>query len=331
MVTYQYGVYYKTIRQINHRGDSDEKDALDSKDPEISTCANIGKLLHYLRPKTKQGPKALWKLDAFYFSKIDNMLAVLVAPERCRKLFREWNPKYIFDDEDTHSNVLDEQKHDRNQSLAEAERAQGKSVSKLSTSVTPTTTPGLTGTPSIDEEPLKTDEGGTSEKKTEEEDGVTTATRYVDCIDKIADCCCLQGNCAGTFIRNFDRVYLKVICLYLFALSFGCLVVWFWMSSRSRKEVDEMMRWTAESILARATQYMEYEFFKPQMILNIAVGGLYSGDISIDKDQFIANPQYDAFFAQYKAYKVTESSLYNLCMWESANNSMICATGDPME
>eukprot|EP01083_Nonionella_stella_P032750 89610_1 len=283
MITYQYGLYHKTIRQI--------------EDDETLRCANIRKLLKYLRPNKEQGPKAFWKMDAFYFSKIDNILAVLLAPGRCRDLWRELNPLFIFDEDD-----------DFDANLPERGRTiRGTKQKRLS---------------------LRSD--SVVERKSDEDKNVATAERDVDCIDKIADCDCLRQNCCGTFMRNFDRVYLKVICLYLIALSFGCLVVWFYMSSRSRMEVDFSMRWTSKSILARAVQNMEYEFFKPQMILNIAVGGLYSGDISIDKDQFIGNPEYDAFFAQYKAYKVTESSLYSLCMWEAANNTMICAEGDPL-
>eukprot|EP00481_Brizalina_sp_1-RS-2013_P001864 TRINITY_DN4792_c0_g1_i1.p1 TRINITY_DN4792_c0_g1~~TRINITY_DN4792_c0_g1_i1.p1 ORF type:complete len:146 (+),score=7.68 TRINITY_DN4792_c0_g1_i1:50-487(+) len=88
IITYQYGLYYKQIK-------------IDSPD--------ISELLQYLHPKKEQGPKALWKLDAFYFSKIDNMLALLIAPVGCQRLFREWNPKFIFDDLDTHTSVLTQQ------------------------------------------------------------------------------------------------------------------------------------------------------------------------------------------------------------------------------
>eukprot|EP01084_Bolivina_argentea_P173636 300777_1 len=63
IITYQYGLYYKVIKQYS---------------------SDISELLKYLYPKTEQGPKALWKLDAFYFSKIDNLLAIFAAPQECQ-------------------------------------------------------------------------------------------------------------------------------------------------------------------------------------------------------------------------------------------------------
>eukprot|EP01084_Bolivina_argentea_P108204 193365_1 len=269
IITYNYGICYDIIK-THH----------DSK---------ILQLLRYLRPRQEQGPNALWKLDAFYFSKVDNILAILLAPKQIQEIFKELNPQFIFDN---------------NHNIHQKEEYEKKTLSQSTSN------------------PAEASETITTVSKQD-----SVATRYVDVIDRLSNKCnCVTDNACGEYIRNFDRVYLKVICICLVALSFGCLIVWYWMSIRSRSKFDISMRWTAESIAARAIQKMEYEFFIPQMISNIVVAGLYTGDISINTDNYIHQADFDEFFVQFKQYKTSETSIFSICMHESAHNTLICGS-----
>eukprot|EP01084_Bolivina_argentea_P108205 193366_1 len=269
IITYNYGICYDIIK-THH----------DSK---------ILQLLRYLRPRQEQGPNALWKLDAFYFSKVDNILAILLAPKQIQEIFKELNPQFIFDN---------------NHNIHQKEEYEKKTLSQSTSN------------------PAEASETITTVSKQD-----SVATRYVDVIDRLSNKCnCVTDNACGEYIRNFDRVYLKVICICLVALSFGCLIVWYWMSIRSRSKFDISMRWTAESIAARAIQKMEYEFFIPQMLSNLAVAGLFTGDISINPDDYVDQANFDEFFVQFKQYKRSELSIFAMCMYESANNTMICGT-----
>eukprot|EP01084_Bolivina_argentea_P257518 433885_1 len=293
IIKYQYGLYYKQIKKYS---------------PEISD------LLEYLQPKKEQGPKALWKLDAFYFSKIDNMLAILIAPKGCQKLFREWNPKFIFDDLDTHTSSL-------------TERTKSTQGSQLGLKNINKSKKDIIYKPFVQNttNDIQLIEENEDQEDIEKKEGVSITIRYIDMIDKCANISCLKNNIYTTFIGNFDRVYCKIILLYICVMSFGCLIVWWWMSRRSRMEVDISIKWTAESIVARGIQYMESQFFIPQMILNIVIGGLKSGDITINPIQYLNNTKYDEFFVQFKKYKVSENSIHQLCMYESVHNTVICA------
>eukprot|EP01084_Bolivina_argentea_P257517 433882_1 len=308
IIKYQYGLYYKQIKKYS---------------PEISD------LLEYLQPKKEQGPKALWKLDAFYFSKIDNMLAILIAPKGCQKLFREWNPKFIFDDLDTHTSSLTERTKSTQGSQLGLKNINKSKKDVVYKSPVQTTTNDIELKEQNENEfndnndiKLQNDIINNDEKKTE---SVSTTIRYIDMIDKCANIPCCKNNICGTYFRNFDRVYFKVILLYICVMTFGCLIVWAWMSRRSRMEVDISIKWTAESIVARGIQYMESQFFIPQMILNIVIGGLKSGDININPIQYLNDTRYDEFFVQFKQYKVSENSIHQLCMYESVHNTVICA------
>eukprot|EP01084_Bolivina_argentea_P250966 420703_1 len=281
-ITYQYGLYYRVI-----------KEHLD--DILMENSIKISDLLNYLHPKKEQGAKALWKLNTFYFSKIDNILAILIAPKECQKLLREWYPTFIFD-------VYNENQD----KIMLNQEMQRKSISGRPLQLTLATT--------------------STESNINFERPTTDVEKLQAEINAPALCC--KNNCCRMCVRNFDLVYLKVMCLYICVLSFGCLIVWSWMSSRSRAEVDILMKWTAESIAARAVQYMEQEFLVPQIILNIAVGGLLSRDISINPNDFLNNSQFDQFFTQYKQYKVSTNNIYGLCMYETQNNSLICSSNN---
>ncbi len=55
------------------------------------------------------------------------------------------------------------------------------------------------------------------ETEEEKKDAAAVTMRYIDAIDKCVKISCCNDNVCGTYIRNF-------------ALTFGCLIVWSWMT-----------------------------------------------------------------------------------------------------
>eukprot|EP01084_Bolivina_argentea_P069455 126374_1 len=95
------------------------------------------------------------------------------------------------------------------------------------------------------------------------------------------------------------------------------------MSRRSKSGIETVMGWATENIAQRAIQSVEFQFFVPQMLLSIVIGGLHNGEITSKPNDYLDNGQFDYFFAQYKHYTVSENVVYALYMYESTNNTII--------
>eukprot|EP01083_Nonionella_stella_P200895 735311_1 len=281
-ITFQYDLYWKVLQNIK-----------DNKlHPLCDHASNIIDIIHFLRPKYSQGPKALWKLqDALYFSKIDNILCILVICGKYKKLFQDCYPRFIFDDKQQHSY------HETRFDLTVLRTARAPSMLSLAT-----TEKHFGNTLVLDVYDVL-DETATDDKR---------------CYDVIYDTCCSNPRCRSCvrYLREFDRVYCNVIVLLCVCLSVGSLITYSWMSNRAHSEINTAVSWATQAIVDRAKQQMEYEFFIPQMILNIAVNGLFSDDISINASQY-SDGLYDRFFMQFTQYKASKSEVHSLFMYTS--------------
>lgn len=64
------------------------------------TARTIYDILGYLKPHLSAGPKQFWKMQAYFYCKIDNFLAVLVADPDLRTLYRKLYPKFLKNNEE---------------------------------------------------------------------------------------------------------------------------------------------------------------------------------------------------------------------------------------
>ena len=64
------------------------------------TAQTIYEVLGYLKPHLSNGPKNFWKMQAYFYCKIDNFLAVLCTAKDISKIYRRLNPKFLMDNEE---------------------------------------------------------------------------------------------------------------------------------------------------------------------------------------------------------------------------------------
>eukprot|EP01083_Nonionella_stella_P235708 828482_1 len=284
VVTYEYESIYELIAMLAFK---------EKKDENADKAEIIYELLQFLRAKPVDGPKVLWKLDVFYLNKIDNILAVLLIGSKIRKLFHVYFPRYLLDPQE--KNAPKEPKK------------------------------SLPGSPQITREDVSfalSYEPPPNKYDMEVKRGIIDM--FMDGLGEGIDACCCAPCKCGTFIKQFDRITFRVIWMLVLSLSWGCLITWFWMHHRSRAQISVAITKSAKAIAGRAIQAMEYEFFVPQMLINVAIGGLFNGDLSLgNPNDYVSNGQYDEFFVQYRQYAAAHQSVYALYVYESRNKTVI--------
>eukprot|EP01084_Bolivina_argentea_P295974 509682_1 len=328
VVTYKYETCYKLISLIKHKNSKDLDEF--KEHPElIEQCQIIHKLIKFLRAESKYGPKAIWKLNAFYFNKIDNYLAAMIASPAIMDIFL--SPDYFstfMQDPSTEQETLIKNKHINIEQKTQVLDITITDLTKMDTMYTEpddnkyenkTEEYTSLNTESLkDIEAMNTteiqDEFINDDKKRKVTDSLRRLLRtdikhgyQKGLIDKSMDKTGgyfekMGCKTCGNVIKTFDRIYLRIIWLLIFALSIGCLCTWFWMSRRSKSGIGTVMGWATENIAQRAIQSVEFQFFVPQMLLSIVIGGLHNGDITSNPNDYLDNGQFDDFFVQYKHY-----------------------------
>eukprot|EP01084_Bolivina_argentea_P217573 369373_1 len=252
---------------------------------------NLHNILGQLRPSIEEGAKAFWKTNAFYFSKIDNLLAIFTATKKQRELFGKYYPDYLNDNTQDNNPKL---KYPHHQTIDIHKEKYPKPVQTL---ISKRRTSTITEYPIISYNNHK-QKLISNEKKPRE---------FME-------------------INVDDNDYkdaLLMSCLVFIALMFGFFVPWAYMKPRAISQAKTLMDWNVESIAARAIVELEHEFFIPQMILNLATYGLNTGDITTNSDDYIANGQFDAFFVQFQRFELSKHEIAALYMYENRTNTMI--------
>eukprot|EP01084_Bolivina_argentea_P217571 369369_1 len=254
----------------------------------LDNLDDIHKILAQLRPSIKEGPKSLWKTDAFYFAKIDNFLALFTATKPQKELVSQYYPGYLCDNKEEnnpklqyhHYEIVEISKNNYHK-FARPLLAKIKTKSKCISD-------------------------GDDEEQKHESDSEPNDNEDKENKKELE-----------------PKVFLWMTGLVFVALIFGFIVPWAYMKTRAINQAKTLMNWNVKSIGARAKVELEYEFFIPQMILNLATYGLNTGDITINSNDYITNGQFDAFFVQFQRFELSKHEIAALYMYENRTNTMI--------
>eukprot|EP01083_Nonionella_stella_P188981 697854_1 len=280
-IAYQYDVYWRALKQIKVK----------PSHPLFGKVWNIIHLIHFLRPGYSQGPKALWKWDAMYFAKIDNILSILIASTKCQKLFQSCFPRFIFDDKMPHPLKAMVSRHNI-ACIANTHKSPEHCKDSISMQIMQ-----------------------------------QVSTHNSDSLDKIANKCCgEESKCPNRYcvesIHEFDRVYCNVMMMLCLCVTLCCVTTICFMSYKSEYEINKLMSWATESIGERTMTQASYQFSVIQMVLSVAVNELYNSAIPINVVEY-TDGRYDRFFTQYHKYKASESTVYSLYMYELQSGTMM--------
>eukprot|EP01083_Nonionella_stella_P009325 26901_1 len=253
---------------------------------------NIQYCIESLGSNIADGPTCYWKIDAHYFNKIDNYLSVLVCAPIIRQMYQKCVPDLLCEEpiQDTHQQdeILD---------------------------ASPTSALGRAHSTAI---------ASNSNAFHAIQAQFTQSRKYDrDVLDKCMDKCCDNACCDDytECIHNLDRIYLKTMCLILTAMVLGCLFIILYYSYHGEVQANDAMFLSLEAIGDRLTDIMSNEFWMPQMVASLAIGGLTTGDLLPNASLY---HKFDPFFASFTTLSHAEA-VFSVFLYHNDLNTMIGA------
>eukprot|EP01083_Nonionella_stella_P009326 26902_1 len=253
---------------------------------------NIQYCIESLGSNIADGPTCYWKIDAHYFNKIDNYLSVLVCAPIIRQMYQKCVPDLLCEEpiQDTHQQdeILD---------------------------ASPTSALGRAHSTAI---------ASNSNAFHAIQAQFTQSRKYDrDVLDKCMDKCCDNACCDDytECIHNLDRIYLKTMCLILTAMVLGCLFIILYYSYHGEVQANDAMFLSLEAIGDRLTDIMSNEFWMPQMVASLAIGGLTTGDLLPNASLY---HKFDPFFASFTTLSHT-TAVFSVFLYNHDLNTMIGA------
>eukprot|EP01083_Nonionella_stella_P290721 989193_1 len=263
---------------------------------------NIQYCIESLGSNIADGPTCYWKIDAHYFNKIDNYLSVLVCAPIIRQMYQKCVPDLLCEEpiQDTHQQdeILD---------------------------ASPTSALGRAHSTAI----------ASNSNAFHAIQAQFTQSRKYDrdvldkCMDKCCDnACCLDIDWASDYmecIHNLDRIYLKTLCLIITAMLLGCLFIIIYYYHHGIGQANDAMFLSLEAIGDRLTTIMTNEFWIPQMVTSLTIGGLTTGDLLPNASLYsFPHYKYDQFFASFTTLSHT-TAVFSVFLYNQDLNTMIGA------
>eukprot|EP01084_Bolivina_argentea_P022515 41843_1 len=315
-------------------------------------AVNIKHCVDLLRANISDGPKQFWKIESHFFNKIDNYLSVLICGETIQDLYLKCFPDFLYEEKiinhdidsidhdiPTHNPPLSIQRYRNSYNLINvsyntnvnmnSNNNNSKSL-KMSHS-------DMNAFHAIQHRLNRSYKSTVFKKQNNTLNMVTDRKWEQDLLDKLTDECCDSGccvnyDCAGDYtqcIHNLDRVYLKMACLIIIAMLFGCLFITGYYYDHGKDQADDALFLSLESIGDRAAGLMNMEFWVPQMADSLTIGGLTTGDLLTNASLYTApNYKFDQFFASFSTVQHT-AAIFSVFMYNHQLNSMIGAYKEP--
>eukprot|EP01083_Nonionella_stella_P165658 551634_1 len=288
--------------------------------------------IELLRSNVADGPKQYWKVDAHYFNKIDNYLSVLVCAPIIRQMYQKCVPDLLYEEPlpATHDNddILDQE-------------TLYSPLPAVPIRSTLTHSRGLSGTNanafhSIQAR-LNRDAKSYAKRHHDSNSALyqmTQSRKYdSDVLDKCADKCCDNALCLDIdwtsdyteCIHNLDRIYIKTLCLIMTAMLLGCLFIIIYYYHHGIDQANDAMFLSLEAIGDRLTGIMSNEFWIPQMVASLTIGGLTTGDLLPNASLYsFPHYKYDQFFASFTTLSHT-TAVFSVFLYNQDLNTMIGA------
>eukprot|EP01083_Nonionella_stella_P009327 26905_1 len=291
--------------------------------------------IELLRSNVADGPKQYWKVDAHYFNKIDNYLSVLVCSPIIRQMYQKCVPDLLYEEplptthpEDTY---LDQETLYSPLPAVPLRSTLTHSTSRLSGG-------NINAFHSIQarlNRDAKSYAKRHQDSNTELYQMHMTQSRKYDsdaldkCTDKCCDnACCLDIDWASDYmecIHNLDRIYLKTLCLIITAMLLGCLFIIIYYYHHGIGQANDAMFLSLEAIGDRLTTIMTNEFWIPQMVTSLTIGGLTTGDLLPNASLYsFPHYKYDQFFASFTTLSHT-TAVFSVFLYNQDLNTMIGA------
>eukprot|EP01083_Nonionella_stella_P014074 39554_1 len=255
----------------------------------------IFNLIQLLRVNVNKGPKHFWKMEPVpFFNKIDNFLAVLLAPKRLRQAFAECYPDFL---------------------QPPAPVPHESEAQTTCTEETHTTTLSMS---SIFSDQLMSPRNSAR----------SGASVSADVLDKCVDMMCSHSKYT-LFIHNTDRLYLKALGCFILPILFGVILVSIWYYSSAKHQCDVAMNMAIEIIGKRTRNQMLHEFWIPQMIMNTAISAIQHSTVLTKNaaDTQVFHTHYDEYLASFSSISNTDN-VWALWLYNNDTNGFIGAFRD---
>eukprot|EP01083_Nonionella_stella_P009324 26900_1 len=323
---------YQLSMDIVHLIVSETEQNITNPNTIYEDATNIKYCIELLRSNVADGPKQYWKVDAHYFNKIDNYLSVLVCSPIIRQMYQKCVPDLLYEEPlpATHDNddILDQE-------------TLYSPLPAVPIRSTLTHSRGLSGTNanafhSIQAR-LNRDAKSYAKRHHDSNSALyqmTQSRKYdSDVLDKCADKCCDNALCLDIdwtsdyteCIHNLDRIYIKTLCLIMTAMLLGCLFIIIYYYHHGIGQANDAMFLSLEAIGDRLTGIMSNEFWIPQMVASLTIGGLTTGDLLPNASLYsFPHYKYDQFFASFTTLSHT-TAVFSVFLYNHDLNTMIGA------
>ncbi len=245
---------------------------------------NIKHCVNLVRSNISDGPKKFWKIESHFFNKIDNYLTVLVCGENIQDLYLQCFPDFLYeekvishdmdgimDDIPSYNPPLSIQRYRNSYNLMTVNYGQSGNL-KMTNS-----TSDMNAFHAIQHRIARSYKSNIYKSQNNLSKSIVTDRKWEqDIIDTLTDKCCDSGccveyDCITDYIQcghNLDRVYIKMACLIIIAMLFGCLFITSYYYKHGKIQADDALFLSLEAIGDRAAGLMNEEFWVPRMAIN---------------------------------------------------------------
>eukprot|EP01083_Nonionella_stella_P195084 718927_1 len=252
-------------------------------------------ILQMLKPDVSSGPKQFWKRNAYFYGKLDNFLALLIADAPIRKIYCKLYPMFIHDNginekenldepavmidprclKQTNVTLMDDDEDDRLLSVSDTKSnyVKDKNAACDSSNKLRTETPN----------PFR----------------VKTEWRTWDNYD-----CCDKDNKCNQYAHGISLVYFKVLAMFMFASIFGYLFVILWYYDAAIVATDNAMKLAVKAIGTREVNFASYQLFQPQSLQHTAFGEMMIYPEILDAH--VQDGRLDYLFVDWSLYPNTK-------------------------
>eukprot|EP01083_Nonionella_stella_P187567 689477_1 len=272
------------------------------------TARTVYDIITILTAHHSSAPKRFWKMDAYFYCKMDNFLAVLTADKEIRLIYRTWFPLLLDDDQESQQTPAHLRPSLANTANTASHR---RLLQRLQIGWrTHQSTDGTVFAEDHDDDEVAQKNAHPVHKKQK--------MRY-DCIDSVADKCCCNRK-INRFFHSVPRVYFKVVILFLCLTLFGYAFSSAWYYNAATIATRNAVELVVESIAEREVNSVQYEFSHPQSLQQLLFGTMHItasvlGDANTSLDRYATDPSLDHVFVRWFSYpnmkRISSVGLYH--------------------
>eukprot|EP01083_Nonionella_stella_P070848 189819_1 len=272
----------------------------------------ISDLLEILRAEHIHGSKEYWKMDAYFFDKIDNYLAILISNPLVLTMYHQSHCDFLVPPEKVPDDYV-YRLMDANDRIAHSQSLDRQTTAK----------------------------GDDIAREQSYPNSIKYITSKLNLMRTLNEEQSVRRRCTEVFAERFccsfvsssiNTIYIPLLCLTVVALLSTSLFIILWFYSHGLYAQMEAMQISTTALGERIHNSIVDEFWVPQLLMSMAIGSLYHGDLHINAAA--SNGTYDAYLVAFSKMERAESifglGLYNaddktLLMGYRGNTQMMIA------